>query len=221
MDPAASCRISAGVPTEADLASADLIPGDRDERRAVLDALASGASTGSPSCLDALLAAIDRDHLDRPAIRRIIVNDHDADDVHQDVLISVARSITRFRSEASFTTWLHTVARNAAIAHLRRIKDTQQLGPDDQAMTVAPRLSSMIADRQTLQAAVAELPDHYRIPVILRDIEQHSYDEIAASMDIGVNTVKSRLSRGRAMVAQNLRDDVLADPSPDGGVAGG
>lgn len=206
VDAARLSRITAGEPhgTDLDLRAVDL--GDQDTRNSVVEAVARGASTGSPECLDALLMLIDEQHLDRTSIRRLIVDDTDADDVHQDVLIAVARSITKFRGDSSFNTWLFTVARNTAATHLRRQKDTQALGHDDVAMTDAQRLSSMIATRGLLVAAVEALPDHYRSAVVMRDIEQRTYDDIADTLGLTLNTVKSRLSRGRALVAQRLRD---------------
>ncbi|MEE9414840.1 MAG: sigma-70 family RNA polymerase sigma factor [Acidimicrobiales bacterium] len=200
-------RIAAGTPTTADLVLQTDDMSNQDTRNTILDSLAKGASTGSMLCLDGLLAAIDEYHLDRSSIRRLIIDDHDAEDVHQDVLIAVSRSIRRFRSDSSFNTWLFTVARNTAINHLRRQRDTVALD-EDEPMTAAQRLSSMIATRSTLRAALGELPDHYRDVVVLRDVEQKSYDEIADVLDIKINTVKSRINRGRALVAQSIRDEI-------------
>lgn len=199
--------MAAGGPKGTDLTFRASELAGQQERNAIVDAVARGASTGSTACLDALLALIDEQRLDRTSIRKLIVNDHDADDVHQDVLIAVARSIGNFRGEASFNTWLYTVARNTAASHLRRQRDTQALADgDDEAITTAQRLSSMIATRSALRDAVDTLPVHYRDPVVLRDVEQLSYEQIADRLGINLNTVKSRLSRGRAMVASGLED---------------
>ena len=206
MDGARLSRIAAGAPDGSDLQLRGVDLGDQGTRNTVVDAVACGAAAGSDACLDSLLLLIDEHHLDRTSIRRLIVNDTDADDVHQDVLIAVARSITNFRADSSFNTWLFTVARNTAATHLRRQKDAESLGDDDQVMTDAQRLSSMIATRGSLVAAVEALPEHYRSAVVMRDIDQRTYDDIAETLGLTLNTVKSRISRGRALVAQRLLD---------------
>lgn len=203
-------RVAAGGPNGTDLTFGASELADQHERNAIVDAVAQGAATGSTVCLDALLALIDEQRLDRTSIRKLIVNDHDADDVHQDVLIAVARSIQNFRGDASFNTWLYAVARNTAASHLRRQRDTQALADGDDAITTAQRVSSMIATRSALRDAVDALPVHYRDPVVLRDVEQLSYEQIADRLGINLNTVKSRLSRGRAMVATGLDDSDFA-----------
>lgn len=198
-------RIRAGRPDPGDL-QFQFQAGDLDDRDLVVDAVASGASGGSTACLEALLGLIDDHHLDRPSIRRLIVDDTDADDVHQDVLIAVSRSIGAFRGDSSFSTWLYTVARNTAASHLRRRRDTHALDDDDRYVSDAQRVSSMIATRGSLEAAVEALPEHFRRAVVMRDIEQRTYDEISDALGLPLNTVKSRLSRGRALAARHLVD---------------
>ena len=64
-----------------------------------------------------------------------------------------------------------------------------------------------MAERDAIKAAVERLPDHYRHTVMLRDIERRTYEEIADELGIQVNTVRSRLNRGRAMLAAAILDD--------------
>ena len=201
-------RIAAGDSTAIGQASGSFGAADPDGRTEFLNRLASAART-SPTCLDVLLRIVDDHGLDRPAIRRVLVDNDQADDAHQDVMIAVAQGIERFRGESAFTTWLHSVARFVAIDHLRRRKETQQLSADDQLPTAAAKLSSLIASRSDLADAVNALPEIYRQAVILRDVEQHSYADIAATLDLELNTVKSRISRGRALVASMLADGLV------------
>lgn len=175
-------------------------------RTEILDGLARRAAGGSPSALELLLRLVDEHRLDRVAVRRILVDDDQADDAHQDVLIALARSVHRFRSEAAFTTWLHTLARNTAVDHLRRRRATVPLGSDLDLDTAARRMSSMVAVRTDVRAAVAALPEHYRDVVVLRDLEQRSYREIADRLGLELNTVKSRLNRARALLAAAIGD---------------
>lgn len=174
-----------------------------DERAAVLDGLASRAADGDVEALDSLLTLVDGHRLARGAIRRLIVNDADADDVAQDVLIKVSAGIGSYRGQSKFTTWLYTVARNAAITHLRRSRDDVTLG-DHERMSPTQRVSSMIAGRDQLRSAIDALPGHYRDVVLLRDVDGHDYASIAQRLDIEVGTVRSRLARGRAMIARSI-----------------
>ncbi len=174
-----------------------------DEQQEILDGLAGKAASGDTVALDRLLAIIDRHRLSRVAVRRLIVNDNDAEDVYQDVLIRVAQRIDGFAGQSRFTTWLYAVARNAAIDHLRRQKKVDTLD-EARVMSDAERVSSMIAGRADLRAMLDALPEHYGRVVTLRDIEGRTYEDIAALLDIPLNTVRSRLARGRALLARGL-----------------
>lgn len=180
---------------------AHLRDGAGDERADVLDDLARQAA--DPAVLEVLLWAIDELDLARPAIRRLVVAESDVDDVAQDVLVAVAESISGFRGDARFTTWLHQVARFKAIAYLRRQRDQVPLSDDD--VGDARRMSSLIATRATVQRVVDELPERYRDPVRLRDIDQLPYEEVAVRLGIPPATARTRVARGRALAAARLR----------------
>jgi RNA polymerase sigma-70 factor (ECF subfamily) len=173
----------------------------------LLDDLAVAAAGGSAPALDLLLGAVEELGLARSAIRRIVLEPAAVDDVVQDVAISLAERIGTFRGEARFTTWLYQVCRFKSIDHLRRQRDQVSLD-DDTSVEVpgsdAARISSMIATRTVLRAAIDELPDHYRGPLVLRDIERLHYDEIAQRAGIPLNTAKTRVARARALLAGKL-----------------
>lgn len=169
-----------------------------------LDSIAADAASGSREALDTLLWAIDELALGRGVVQRLVLNEADVDDVTQDVLIAVAETIGSFRSEARFTTWLHQVARFKAIAHLRRKRDEATLEDDGRAVSDAVRVSSMLAGQARLEELLAALPEHYRAAVALRDVQQLPYQEVAHRLGIEVGTVKSRVARGRALVAAHL-----------------
>lgn len=180
---------------------------DSAARSVLLDPLAVAASQ-SEAALELLLWAIDELRLADPSLRRLLVADPDLDEARQDVLVAVAEIIGGFRGEARFTTWLHQVARYKAIALLRRRRPDQGDGAvpldDDPGPGDAARLSSIIATRVSVTDVVAGLPDLYREAVVLRDVDQRTYDEIAATLDLNVNTAKARVARGRALVAARL-----------------
>lgn len=201
-------------PTDGDLLAA-LDAGDRRTARRVvaaltgdavtrddgLDALAGRAAGGSLLALELLAEAVDELGLARRAVRRVLVDEAAVDDVVQDTLVSMATSIGSFRSEARFGTWLHRIARNRAVDHLRRQRATEPLDGD---VGEAQRMSSVIASRHRAQQLVARLPETYRQAVVLRDVQRLPYAEVAERLGRNINTVKSHVARGRALLARML-----------------
>jgi RNA polymerase sigma-70 factor (ECF subfamily) len=170
----------------------------------------SAAQAGDRDALDALL----RRHHDRihAVCRRLAGNDADAFDATQEALISIARGIRRFDGRAAFSTWAYRVATNACLDELRRRRRRPAPGlPDDiDAMTRnhGGRTGSAgieaIPDRLAVDLALAELPEEFRLPVVLRDLCDLDYAEIAQVLDIPAGTVRSRIARGRAQLARLL-----------------
>jgi len=131
--------------------------------------------------------------------------DHAAvDDVSQDALISIADSIDTYNGKSKVTTWVHSIVRRRVVDHLRRQRATVPL--DDGDISPAARMSSIIATRTTVRDALKALPEIYRAPVVLRDIDGHSYAEIADLLQRAQGTIKAQIARGRAMVAARLRN---------------
>ena len=169
--------------------------------------LARAAGAGARDALEVLLARhIDRIH----AVCRRICGPDDAFDATQDALISITRSIHRFDGHAAFTTWMHRVATNAALDELRRRKRRPDPVASDAdsviALIAAPRVGDpeRAVDRIDLDAALAQLPDEFRIAVVLRDVADLDYAEIATALGVPIGTVRSRISRGRAALAREL-----------------
>ena len=179
---------------------------DHDGRSGLLDQLAAAAGAGNRHALVSLVEIVDRYRLDRVAIRRILANNDEVEEAHQDVLLAVVQSIGTFRGEAAFSTWLFAVARNVASSMLRRSQRSPVPTADVDGPLTMQRLSSMISSRADMQAAIEQLPAHYRDAVYLRDVEQWPYEQIAEHLDVPMNTVKSRINRGRALVASALTE---------------
>lgn len=175
---------------------------DGASRAELLDPTARRAAGGDLAALEDLLWAIDELKLARRAIRRLVVAEADAEEVEQDVLIAVAETISSFRGEARFTTWLHQVARHKSIALLRRRRPAAEL-PEE--VGDAARISSVIATRFALDEAIGGLPEHYRRAVVLRDVERRPYAEVAQRLGLNLNTAKTRVARGRALAAAALQ----------------
>ncbi|MEM7342416.1 MAG: sigma-70 family RNA polymerase sigma factor [Actinomycetota bacterium] len=178
-------------------------PGTDSDR---LDRLAASAADGSAHALDQLLALVDDQRIANAMVRRFILNEELVEEATQDTLIKVAESIHRFRGDSKFTTWLYAIARNVAISHLRRINPDVSLDTAENSVSDARRISSVVSEREVIQRAVEGLPEHYRLPVMLRDVERRTYEEIADELKIELNTVRSRLARGRALLAESMRD---------------
>jgi RNA polymerase sigma-70 factor (ECF subfamily) len=177
-------------------------------------ALVASAIGGDRGAMDRLL----RIHYDRmyAVCRRITGNDADAADAAQEAMISVVRSLPRFDGRSSFATWVYRIATNASLDELRRRRRRPALadrdaGRDDDRDTgtadphAATRVEA-IADRMAIDAALADLSDDFRVPIVLRDVADFDYAEIADTLGIPVGTVKSRIARGRGALAQLLRD---------------
>lgn len=175
---------------------------DPDQLAKLLDPLAAEAAAGERAALETLIWAIDELGLAQPAIRSLLVNRSDIEDVSQDVLIAVAETIGAFRGDARFRTWLNRVARFKAIDHLRRKRDEARL--DDVELSDAVRISSQLASRATLHDVLTDLPAHYSQALVLRDVQQLPYDEVARRLAIGTASARSRVARGRALAAARL-----------------
>jgi RNA polymerase sigma-70 factor (ECF subfamily) len=131
------------------------------------------------------------------------------------------RGLPRFDHRSSFNTWAYRVTSNACLDELRRRRrrPAPGLADDDYAepgrATVA--LDTIVADRLSLDDALGRLPEDYRIAVVLRDVADLDYAEIASVLDIPPGTVRSRIARGRAALAASLggnRSDPPRRPSP-------
>jgi RNA polymerase sigma-70 factor (ECF subfamily) len=146
----------------------------------------------------------------------------EAQDLTQEVFLRVFRTIKSFRSdEGSFATWLARVTRNLLIDHYRRTRQErvtdsieEQLPMLEQVGAGAPaRPDHALAGREAseiLQATLQKLSPDLREAVILRDLQEMEYREIAAVLEIPEGTVKSRINRGRAELARLLRKQKLA-----------
>ena len=121
------------------------------------------------------------------------------DDIIQDVFISVYHKIKEFRFESKFTTWLYRITVNKCRDYLRKKRVRSIFTPikDSHENIQSSALRTDIDIPQLVQKAIERLPEKLRVPLILRDIEGFSYNEIAEQLDCEVGTVKSRIFRAR------------------------
>jgi RNA polymerase sigma-70 factor, ECF subfamily len=151
--------------------------------------------------------------------RRITGNETDALDATQDALIAIVRGLPRFDGRAAFGTWAYRIATNACLDELRRRRRRPEpVVPDldrDSAWTAdTPDLDSAVTDRLAVDAALGQLPVEFRAAVVLRDVCGLDYAEIAEVLDIPPGTVRSRIARGRAVLARHLGEPAGADDRP-------
>ena len=121
------------------------------------------------------------------------------DDIIQDVFMCVYHKIKEFRFESKFTTWLYRITVNKCRDYLRKKRVRSIFTPikDTHENIQSSALRTDIDIPQLVQKAIERLPEKLRIPLILRDIEGFSYNEIAEQLDCEVGTVKSRIFRAR------------------------
>ena len=145
-----------------------------------------------------------------------MVGDYDsALDLTQDVFIKVYNSLSRYRSEFKFSTWIYKIAHNAAIDHLRRSTAREQAlndgtGDDRAEVAIERRLSPEQESERNercseIELVVQSLPHAYRELIVLRHSNDLSYDEIAEVTGLPLGTVKNRLFRAR----EAMRDLLL------------
>jgi RNA polymerase sigma-70 factor (ECF subfamily) len=136
----------------------------------------------------------------------------DAEDLSQEILLRVFRSLDRFNRDADFSTWLSSVARNYCIDHYRASKREREVLVEDLlAFDLAPSASGnphrALEDRDLrsfLRRGLDRLPHKLREAVILRDLQGLSYQEMAQRLRLPEGTVKSRINRGREELGRSL-----------------
>ena len=163
------------------------------------------------------------------AARRILASDDDAAEVVQEAFLSAFKAIDRFHGESRIGTWLHRIAINAALMRLRtlkrregRIEDLLPAYTEDGGFASMPDPWSEEVDakllrdeaRDQVRARIDELPENYRVALLLRDIEGFTNEELAEALGVTVNAAKIRVHRAR----QALR--TLLDSYVNGGVEG-
>jgi RNA polymerase sigma-70 factor (ECF subfamily) len=137
---------------------------------------------------------------------RITGNDSTAEDATQAALLAAWRYIGRFERRARFSTWLYQIAHNAALAETRK-RVPEPLGAGDELPAGHRRgPEEGIVTKLSVQDALGRIPPDFRAAVVLREYGGLSYEEIAAATGIRVETVKTRIARGRQAVARLLRE---------------
>lgn len=148
---------------------------------------------------------------------RMLGNVAEAEDLTQEAFLQLHRKIATFRGDSAFSTWLHRMAVNVVLMHLRKkglplvsleetLEPSQDDGPRKDFGTRDLRLSGSI-DRVSLERAVEELPPGYRMVFVLHDVEGYEHNEIAGMLQCSIGNSKSQLHKARMRLRTLLRQD--------------
>lgn len=149
------------------------------------------------------------------------LNDYEeAVDLAQETFVRVYYAIDRYHTGYAFSTYIYRIATNLAISELRRRKRRKLFsltglfqGEGDDEVEFQPADERPLPDKNVVDSeqdrviakAIAALPEKYRVPIILRDIEGRTYEEIAIILELGLGTTKSRISRARGLLKEKLK----------------
>lgn len=151
---------------------------------------------------------------------RMLADYEEAVDLAQETFVRVYFAIERYHTDYAFSTYIYRIATNLAISEIRKKKrrrllslssffqtddnETQEFHlPDEKSL---PDEDLIDAERsRTIEKAIATLPDKYRAPIVLREIQELSYEEIAQILGLGLGTTKSRISRARGLLREKLK----------------
>lgn len=199
----------------------------RDLRDTCDDArMVEGLRQGTEAAYEALIAEY-RQPVYNLAVR-LLSDSTDASDVVQEVFLKVFRKIGAFRGDSSLKTWVYRIAVNEAYNYQRwfgrhRKQEVDLQGEEEGSPDYCRRLSDpsqspfdCAAEQERhklVEAAVARLNPTFRMAVVLRDIEELSYEEIAEILQVALGTVKSRILRGREALRKELAGRL--EPEPD------
>jgi RNA polymerase sigma-70 factor (ECF subfamily) len=149
------------------------------------------------------------------------LNDYEeAVDLAQETFVRVYFAIERYHTDYAFSTYIYRIATNLAISELRKRKRRRLISltglfqsDEDETKEFQPPDSKPLPDAdlldgeqsRTIAKAIETLPEKYRAPIVLRDVEGKTYEEIAQILELGLGTTKSRISRARGLLKEKLK----------------
>jgi len=152
------------------------------------------------------------------------LNDYEeAVDLAQETFVRLYFALDRYHTEYAFSTYIYRIATNLAISEIRKRKRRNLLSltglfqsGESEDVEFQPADTRRLQDAgleedelsQTIANAIETLPPKYRLPIVLRDVEGRSYEEVAAILKLGLGTTKSRISRGRGLLKEKLKDHI-------------
>lgn len=169
--------------------------------------LIGAAQSGDRDALVRLLREIET-HVYRTAYY-ILGNEQDAMDASQEALLRIYTKIGSYEQKAKFSTWVQRIVTNVCIDKFRRAKPTVSIEEHNMVFTTQHDVEDEVMSTyvaKDIRDAIDKLPDHHRAVVVLRYLQDFSYNEIADSLNLPLNTVKSYLFRARQQLQSLLQD---------------
>jgi len=177
------------------------------------------AQDGDESALESLLS-LHQDMIYRTSLKLMAGNDEEAFDLSQEVLMTAFRKIGQFRAESKFSTWLYRMTTNLAknryvvinrerkrFVSMENKKDDDDRPMEWQDEGVSPRTQAIGNEQmQLMEERLADLEPEWREIIVLRFIEDMSYEEISDTLDLPLGTVKSRINRARRALRDAMQD---------------
>ena len=152
------------------------------------------------------------------------LNDYEeAVDLAQETFVRLYFALDRYHTEYAFSTYIYRIATNLAISEIRKRKRRNLLSltglfqaGESEDVEFQPADTRRLQDAgleedelsQIIANAIETLPPKYRLPIVLRDVEGRSYEDVAAILELGLGTTKSRISRGRGLLKEKLKDHI-------------
>ena len=179
-----------------------------------VEELVRAASGGGEEAFEALVRLYENKVCTLAA--RMCGSQEDAVDIAQEAFLSAWRGLPSFRGEAEFATWLYRLTANAAIDHMRRMKKQRgEVSLDDGELRLtivdaapSPQESAEGQElRQAVAAGMRRLSEDHRQVLLLREMQELSYEEIAQALEVDLGTVKSRISRARKALRKILLEN--------------
>jgi RNA polymerase sigma-70 factor (ECF subfamily) len=138
---------------------------------------------------------------------RMLGDESDAEDATQDAFVQAWRNLAGFRADAAFSTWMYRIVTNRCLNLLRARRRTEPLSERHEASTARPdRIAEARWQVEDLKRAIDRLTPEQRAPLILRELEGCSYEQIAEALDLSIPAVKSRLHRARLELLAAMRE---------------
>ncbi len=169
--------------------------------------LVKSAQAGNRESLTTILRLIERQVYQTAFY--MLRNEQDALDATQEALIRIFKKINTYQEKALFKTWVQKVVTNICIDYYRRNKPTVSIEQHELTFTAVDDVESQMMREYTseqIHVAIDQLPDQYRAIIVLRYMQDFSYQEIADSMNLPLNTVKSYIYRAKQLLQVALQD---------------
>ena len=167
--------------------------------------LVGKARSGDPDAWEVLIRR-HRDRIYRIALR-MLGDPDDAEDVTQDVVITLFTAIAGFTGASSFTTWIYRIVINRSLNHQTRRRPTRPILESDHPTTPGPEQTVLARGRaEAAGAALAALPTHLRAALVLHEMEGLTYQEVATILTVSEPTVRGRIYRARRHLLDDLQE---------------